>query len=46
LNIVRYRVNPPGDQGSAAFLVAFLILAVAIPWTAAIALWRRRASLT
>ena len=46
LNIVLYSVNPPpGDQGSAAFLVAFLILAIAIPWTAAIALWRRRASL-
>jgi hypothetical protein len=46
LNIVLYSVNPPpGEQGSPVFLVAFLVLAIAIPWAAAITLWRRRADL-
>ncbi|MHB8384670.1 MAG: hypothetical protein ACYDC3_20310 [Candidatus Binataceae bacterium] len=46
LNIVLYSVNPPpGEQGSMGFLIGFLITAIAIPWIAAIMLWRRRASL-
>lgn len=46
LNIVLYSVNPPpGDQGPAIFLIAFPIIAIAIPWIAAIMLWRRRDAL-
>jgi hypothetical protein len=46
LNIVLYSIHPPpGDQGSAGFLVAFLIFAIAVPWISAILLWRRRANL-
>jgi hypothetical protein len=46
LNIVLFSVNPPpGNQGSMTFLIAFLIIAIAIPWIAAIMLWRRREAL-
>jgi len=46
LNIVLYSVNPPpGDQGPVIFLIAFPIIAIAIPWIAAIMLWRRRDAL-
>jgi hypothetical protein len=47
LNIVLFSIHPPaGDHDSAAFLIAFLILAIAIPWIAAIMLWRRRDELS
>ncbi|MFZ0657949.1 MAG: hypothetical protein WAM05_04485 [Candidatus Binataceae bacterium] len=47
LNIVLFSIHPPaGDHDSPAFLVAFLILAIAIPWIAAIMLWRRRDALS
>ncbi|MGH7781124.1 MAG: hypothetical protein ACREQR_15015 [Candidatus Binataceae bacterium] len=46
LNIGLYAANPPaGDQNSKAFLVAFFIVAIAIPWIAAMTLWRRRDAL-
>lgn len=47
LNLVLFSVNPPpGNQGSMAFLIAFLIIAIAIPWITAIMLWRRRDALS
>ena len=46
LNIVLFSVNPPpGDQGSLAFQIAFVVGALAIPWASAIMLWRRRDTL-
>lgn len=45
-NIVVFPIRYAGqDNGSVAFLVVFIILAIAIPWAAAILLWRRRAEL-
>lgn len=47
LNIVLFSMHPPaGDHNPLAFLVAFFILAIAIPWIAAIMLWRRRDALS
>jgi hypothetical protein len=42
-NIVIFSIKYAGqDTGSAAFLVGFVISAVAIPWASVILLWRRR----
>jgi hypothetical protein len=47
LNIVLFSIHPPpGNQGPVTFLIAFLIVAIAIPWIAAIILWRRRDELS
>ena len=46
LNIVLYSVNPPpGDQPSMIMTILFVVLAIAIPWAAAVTLWRQRARL-
>jgi hypothetical protein len=45
-NIVVFSIRYAGqDNGSVAFQVVFVILAIAISWAAAILLWRRRAEL-
>jgi hypothetical protein len=45
-NIVVFSMKYAGENnGSPAFLFGFVISAVAIPWGAAILLWRRRAEL-
>jgi len=42
-NIVVFPIRYAGENnGSPAFLLGFVIGAIAIPWTAAISLWRRR----
>jgi len=42
-NIVIFSIKYAGqDTGSAAFLVGFVISAIAIPWASVILLWRRR----
>lgn len=47
LNIVLFGMHPPaGDHNPLAFSIAFVILAIAIPWIAAIMLWRRRDALS
>jgi len=45
-NIVIFSMKYAGENnGSPAFLFGFVIAAVALPWAAAILLWRRRAEL-
>ena len=45
-NIVVFSIRYVGqNNGSVAFQVVFTILAIAIPWAAAISLWRHRAEL-
>jgi hypothetical protein len=45
-NIVVFSIRYAGqDNGSVAFQVVFVILAIAISWAAAISLWSRRAEL-
>ena len=46
INIVIFPLKYAGENnGSPAFQIAFVIGAIAIPWAAAILLWRRRAEL-
>ncbi|MGO9603381.1 MAG: hypothetical protein ACLQAT_08275 [Candidatus Binataceae bacterium] len=47
INIVVFSFKYAGqDNGPVLFLIIFTVLAIAIPWTSAIILWRRRAELT
>jgi hypothetical protein len=46
INIVVFPIKYAGqNNGSMAFMIAFIILALAIPWSAALILWRRRTEL-
>ncbi|MGO9451682.1 MAG: hypothetical protein ACLQDV_11670 [Candidatus Binataceae bacterium] len=47
INIVVFSFKYAGqDNGPVSFLIIFTVLAIAIPWTSAMILWRRRAELT